>query len=244
MLELRNYVALGNMIRNYPRFLDNLKRYLTTVGSYPYAIEIRTPIGAVAPILYSYHDMLTANEIFCRLDYRADNTIKAVLDVGSNIGISALYFLTRNSTSRCYLYEPDKRNTTKLRQNLKSFEGRYQLVEKAVSDQGGMVDFGIEETGRYGGIGLQLKETIKIESLNINDVIDEILAKEERIDVLKIDTEGAEIRTIESIAPRNIERIRRIYLEAVPTHDLLPHLFDQIQYGGVCQLVRRNAQPL
>jgi len=105
----QHYIALFNMAKNYPDFLNNTIRYLTTTGFYPYDIEIRTPTGIVKPKIYSSHDMLTVNEIFCRLDYKADKNINIVVDLGSNIGISALYFLSRNNESRCYLYEPDKK---------------------------------------------------------------------------------------------------------------------------------------
>ena len=69
---------------------------------------MRTPAGVVAPTLHSSHDMFTVNEVFCREDYACGPGIRTVVDVGSNIGISALYFLTRDagvplpgSTSRC-----------------------------------------------------------------------------------------------------------------------------------------------
>jgi len=86
----QHYFALLNMYRNYPAFLHNLRRYLTGVGNYPYDIEVKTPTGMIRPTLYSHDDLLTVNEIFCRWDYYADNHISTVVDVGSNIGISAL----------------------------------------------------------------------------------------------------------------------------------------------------------
>jgi hypothetical protein len=89
------------MYRNYPDFTENLKRYLTARGEYPYSIRIKTPTGTIRPTLYTHDDILTVNEIFCREDYAADERVNVAVDVGSNIGISALYFLTRNHTSRC-----------------------------------------------------------------------------------------------------------------------------------------------
>src|SRR5262245_45844762 len=95
IVSREHYVALFNMARHYPRFFDNLYRYLTGNGSYPYRVEVRTPTGVVRPTLYSHHDLLTLNEIFCRNDYPASPEIRTVVDVGSNIGINALYFLSR-----------------------------------------------------------------------------------------------------------------------------------------------------
>ena len=235
-----HYVALFNMMKNYPDFMDNTRRYLTGRGEYPYDIKVRTPVGLIQPRLYTHHDILTVNEIFCRSDYYADKSLKTVVDLGSNIGISALYFLSRNKTSKCYLFEPDQKNITKLKANLSGFEDRYVLSEKAVSYESGQLEFGVEPTGRYGGIGVQTGETIIVECLEINDVLDDILTIEGSIDVLKIDTEGVEIKTVEAIDEGLAKRIKKIYLEARPNHALQPNVFDQRQYGTVCQLTNKN----
>ncbi len=41
--------------------------------------------------------MITLVECFGKLDYLADEDISCVVDFGSNIGVSAGYFLTRNN---------------------------------------------------------------------------------------------------------------------------------------------------
>ncbi len=239
MFGRHHYVALGNMFKNYPRSFNNLYRYLTAQGVYPYEIEIRTPTGIIRPLLYSHHDLLTVNEIFCRMDYAADHSINVVVDIGSNIGISALYFLTRNKTSRVHLFEPDPKNIIKLKKTLTGFEDRYELRENAVSDASGTVEFGVEETGRYGGIGVAGGDFIRVQCLHINDVLKNILEKEAFVDVLKIDTEGVEIQTVRAIIPEYLKRIKRIYMEATPKEKLHAALFDQRQYGTVCQMILR-----
>jgi FkbM family methyltransferase len=236
----QHYIALLNMVRVYPCFWSNLARYLSGRGQYPYQIEVRTPLGIISPTLYSHHDLLTVNEIFCRNDYLADRNIRTVVDLGSNIGISALYFLTRNRQAKCYLYEPDARNVEKLRNNLAGYEDRYELHEKAVSHQSGQLQFGIEPTGRYGGIGRDTGQMITVECLNINDVLAGILDRERYIDILKIDTEGVEIQTVEAMDEEYARRIGKIYLEARPGHPLRPDLFAQQQYGSVCRLTSKS----
>jgi FkbM family methyltransferase len=238
--EGQHYKALLNMWRYYPRFMENLWRYLTGYGAYPYEIEVRTPIGITKAMLYSHHDLLTVNEIFCREDYYASADTQVVVDLGSNIGISALYFLTRNRTSRCRLLEPDPKNTSRLRRNLAGFQERYELCECAVSSESGVVSFGVEPTGRYGGIGVNTGEYIRVQCREANEVLDEVLASEEVVDILKIDTEGAELGIVGCIRRPNLERIKRIFLEAHPRHSLHPEIFRQVQYGSVCRLTNRS----
>lgn len=213
-LQRGHYRALANMVRGYPRFAENLWRFLREGGAYPYRCAVRTPLGVVAPTLYSSHDISTVNEVFCRLDYPAGPQLQVAVDVGANIGISGLYFLTRTRTSRCYLFEPDPRNAERLRANLAAYEDRYALEECAVALDSGTVDFGVEDTGRYGGIGVQSDRRIRVRARAINDVLEGVLAHEPVIDVLKIDVEGLEAELVGAIRPDLLARIQRIYFKA------------------------------
>ena len=240
-LRRRNYRALVNMYRLYPDFPGNLHRYVLEKGAYPYVCAVRTPVGLVRPTLYSSHDLLTLNEVFCREDYFAPSNTGVVVDVGSNIGISALYFLTRNQECRCYLYEPVQRNRYRLRLNLADYKDRYVLHGHAVSGCSGVVSFGIESTGRYGGIGRHTGESIEVECRSMTSVLEDVIAREGRVDILKIDIEGLEIETVRSIRPELLERIRWIYFETpTPPGPLHSAAFEQRYRGNMCLLRTRH----
>src|SRR5262245_9632485 len=72
--------------------------------SAPARIRLRTPTGPVTLHLRNFESLKTAFSVFCREDYRvgAGQALHFV-DIGANVGISALYFLTRNAcnTVRC-----------------------------------------------------------------------------------------------------------------------------------------------
>lgn len=213
------YKALLGAFTAYSNPLENLKRYVFELGDYPYEVEVRTPIGKQKITLWTSHDIRTVNEIFCRKDYPARKDINTVVDIGSNIGISALYFLTRNTHVSCYLYEPNPENTDKLLANLAGFEARYTLQKVAVDIQNTQLTFAIEQTGRYGGLVIEniyrgncTEETI-VDCRDINDILSSILEKEQKIDILKIDTEGTELRIIKAIDQDLLSRIDSIYFE-------------------------------
>lgn len=224
------------MVRYYPEFWENLRRYLTAAGEYPYRPRVRTPTGEIGVTLYTHHDMLTLNEIFCREDYRVQNNIKVIVDIGSNIGLSALYFLTRNSESFCHLYEPNPENAEKLIRSLADFSGRFNLERNAVADFDGTATFGVEPTGRYGGLSVETGQSIEVRCLHINAVIEKVLEQHSSIDVLKIDTEGTELDIVQAIDPRFHARIFLILAESVPNRPLLAGAYRQFQYGSVCRL--------
>jgi FkbM family methyltransferase len=237
-LQPRHYRAVANIARVCHRPGAVLYRYLTGRGRYPWDLALRTPLGTVVPRLYSHHDLLTVNEVFCRLDYFLDERPRVVVDIGSNIGLSALYFLTRNAGTRCCLYEPVPENLRRLERTLDSYRDRYTVEAAAVADVEGEVEFGVEPTGRYGGIGVSTGASLRVRCRSINAVVEEVLERHGRIDLIKLDTEGAEERTIRAIAPEHLDRIGAFYLEAQPSGPLLPGLFRQEQYGEVVRLFR------
>jgi FkbM family methyltransferase len=236
LIGVQHYRAALKAFAVYNNPPIQLRNYLLACGSYPAEIRLRTPVGPISPTLYSSHDLLTVNEIFCREDYAASSDTKVVVDIGSNIGISVMYFLSRNKSAVCYGFEPLPENIDRLRHNTRHISSRVEISTAAVADFSGTAAFGVEPTGRYCGLGLQLESTITVETVHINDVLENVLSKHQTIDILKLDTEGAEIRTVAAIDQRFLKRIHRIYFEARPQQELLPRLFKQTQYGSVCRL--------
>ena len=228
------------MARRYPAFADVLKRYLFGGGDYPYACRVRTPMGIVAPLTYTHHDIFTVQEVFGREDYRAGRDLRVAVDIGSNIGISALYFLTRNGEARCYLYEPVPRNVERLRSNLTAYEDRYDLQDIAVAADGGTVAFTVEPFGRYGGIGVIGDQHIDVTCRAIAEVLDEVLAHEDRIDLLKIDTEGAEAATVGAIRPDQLRHIDTICFETSTPYNPDPAQFAMHFASDTCRLQWRS----
>jgi FkbM family methyltransferase len=234
-LRKRNYIAAKNMLTLYSDPFDAGKRYLAGLGDYPVSITVNTPCGPIQLRLHSHHDLLTVNEIFCREDYRADGRENIIVDFGSNIGISAAYFLSRNTTSFAYLFEPVPRNIDKLKANLKGFAGRYQLSQVAVALEPGVFTFGCEETGRYGGIGKVTENMIQVEAVSSNDVIRTILSKHGRIDILKVDIETLEKEVITALPQDLVECIRTCYVEYPFLSNPLSRTHEMRRYGGVAQ---------
>jgi FkbM family methyltransferase len=231
-----HYRAARNMARVYQHPMQVLYRYLSGAGEYPWDVPVRTPLNTVTPRIFSHAALRTLNEIFCRLDYRIDTAPKVIVDIGSNVGLSALYFLTRNAQSRCYLFEPVPDNVRRLEPNLAPFRDRYTLETNAVADADATVEFGVEPTGQYGGIGVRTGRSIQVRCRSINAVLEDVLRRESRIDLVKIDTEGAEQRTILAVEPRHLDRIGAFYAEARPGRPLLPGRFSQEQDGEVVRL--------
>jgi FkbM family methyltransferase len=224
--RLSNYTALLKMSRIHERPLQAAAAYFLGRGDYPASVRLRTPAGTIPVTLFTSHDAVTVHEIFCREDYKCSSLPRVVVDIGSNIGISALYFLTRSPSTYCELYEPDPRNVPRLLDNLADFSGRFTLHRSAVADREGTLPFLREPTGRYGSLGSQASsrpgdltpesatDVIDVEVEHINNVLSEAIARHGDIDLLKIDTEGVEVATVMAIDPLLRRHIRRIVIES------------------------------
>jgi FkbM family methyltransferase len=240
LFQQRHYLAACNMLRVYQHPVDAFGRYLLGRGQYPARIAINTPARPLTLTVYSHHDMLTVNEIFCRRDYRVKAPHDVIVDFGSNIGISAAYFLTSSPNAFVYLYEPLRRNTDRLRDNLRQFEGRYALQEVAVAQADGEVQFGWEDTGRYGGVGRQTGKYVSVPCRDSNKVLDEIIARHGGIDILKIDIETLERQVTERIPLAIARSIGRIFVEHTFRSNPLDRTHTCRQYGSVAQFVNKD----
>jgi FkbM family methyltransferase len=238
-----HYVAAVNMFRVYRKPFEMFRRYLLGQGTYPAVVEVKSPIGELSLNVYSAHDVVTVNEVFCRRDYRAERTDRIFVDFGSNIGISAAYFLSRNSDGFAYLFEPLARNIERLKRNLTRFEGRYELHEVAVGEQEGQVEFGWEETGRYGGVGKRTGQYVSVPCVDSNDALEQILSKHGRIDVLKIDIEALERQITERIPAKLAANILKLFVEFPFEANPLQYTHSHRRYSSVAQFFRLAETP-
>jgi FkbM family methyltransferase len=234
--QTMHYTAAVNIFRVYEKPLDVFGRYLTSGGEYPYTIRVKTPTGPLNLLVYSWHDVQTIHEVFARIDYPACQHDKIIVDFGSNIGISAAYFLSRNSDSFAYLFEPVPANVQRLKQNLSQFENRYSLEQVAVGLTDGEEEFGLEETGRYGGLGKDTGKCISVRCRDSNMVLAHVLARHDHIDILKIDIEGLDKSVFERIPIHLARRVQKIYVE-YGNHLKLTH--EYIQRGNIARFVNR-----
>jgi len=240
LLERRHYVAARNMLRLYDHPARMYVRYFLGTGKYPNTVRVRTPLGWLDLQLYTPHDLLTVNEIFCRDDYPADANDTVIVDFGSNIGISAAYFLSRTPQAYAYLFEPLPANIAKLKDNLRTFEGRYSLAEVAVGPEDGEVQFGWEETGRYGGVNADLGNSLTVMCRSSRTVLEEVIAKHGRIDVLKIDIETLEEAVVNDIPLELASKIKKIYVEFDFPTNPLAQTHTHSQYGIIAHFNRKS----
>lgn len=238
--EGQHYRALANMLIKYEQPAEALRRYLLGTGQYPHTFHIRMRNTLLHVKAYTYYDLLTINEIFCRIDYPCPDSARTIVDFGSNIGISALFFLSAAPTAHLFLFEPVPRNIERLRDTLSNYRGRYTLKEAAVGVAAGTVSFGVEETGRYGGITRESENRIQVDCVAAVETLNSILEQRETIDILKMDIEGFEDAVLAAIPKETAERIKTVYAETDSNSNPLSatHKFERRGSIGVFRNIR------
>lgn len=171
-------------------------------------------------IHYDKFDSLSylLKEIFINLSYfcRIDNDAPVIFDIGSNIGISMLFYKKLYPGATVYCFEPDPDIFGILERNVRENDLKNVfLVNSAVSDYTGRAGFYVPSWSS-GSSSLFLRK-LEIEK-SFADTVSEENAIEEKevevmkcsqfildkgishIDLLKIDAEGAEERIIKNLS--------------------------------------------
>ncbi len=129
------------------------------------------------------------------------------VDVGANMGYFSLLWTCLNPSNRAIAFEASPRNISLFRNNVERnhLGDRITIIPKAAGDRSGTAQFEIgpsDQTG-WGGMSLDSQDTISVPMTRLDDEI-----AEEKIDILKIDTEGAD--TLVILGCERLLRDRRI----------------------------------
>jgi len=187
--------------------------YLLRRGGRPAPVTVRTPTGPREVHLRHVHDYATIAEVYAEEVYPVDGQDRVVVDIGANVGLASVYALTRHAGVRVHAVEPVPENLAVLERNLAPFGDRVVLHRHAVALESGPVRFGVEPTGRYGGIDVGTGSQLEVQALAIEQLLEDVLEQEGRIDVLKIDVEGLERELLAAVPARIAARIGRVALE-------------------------------
>jgi FkbM family methyltransferase len=244
IFKIENYLAIIRFFSIHKKPLKRIVNEILSSGTYPKSLRFNTPTGTHQTRLYSPDDFSTFNLIFCRKDYLHKNKHKVILDIGSNIGISAIYWLTRNNKTIVYCYEPSSDNYQKLKKNLIQFEGRFFLYKKAVSSTSFVTYLNLDKSGVYNTINNNQKVNFlkkeKCDVLSINNCIEDIIKKHGKIDMIKIDNEGEELKTVASIDKKFWNIINCLNVDGESVKELVPKIFHYSKVGSAQRFLKND----
>ena len=142
-------------------------------------------------------------ETLAWLDFFSNKAnVRLLCDVGANIGIYSLFWLSLNSGNRAFAFEPFNSNFELLERNLRLNEylQRCQTFPCAVTEQNGDQPYRLSDS-RPGSSGFVLTDKGKLsEDLNLIKTLrlDSLFLKEAESMILKIDIDGADFSALKS----------------------------------------------
>ena len=156
------------------------------------------------------------DQVFLRQEYACIADIPGVefiVDCGANIGCSTYYLLHHYPKARAVVVEPDPANMTVCRRNLAPFGQRVTFVAAGIWSAAGSL---VIDRGRGAEWAIQVRlaeagERADIPGVTIPDLM--ALANFPRIDVLKIDIEGAEAELFGPSCSKWLPAVRNMAIE-------------------------------
>ncbi|MEO8589897.1 MAG: FkbM family methyltransferase [Flavobacteriales bacterium] len=139
---------------------------------------------------------------------------RVILDIGANIGMATLTFKRRYPDARVVAVEPDPENFDLLRRNTASLKG-VELLQAALTPMDGMIGF---ERDGLNPSGFHIRD-LKTGEQGVPAISMRTLMERfglERVDLLKLDIEGAEKELFEAADLAWMDRVDTI---AVELHD-------------------------
>lgn len=179
-------------------------------AQFPWGMVEYTDSGAIRQQL----DAIFFEKIYQFVGTTKSDRPHRIVDCGSNIGLSAIWFLQNYSGCELTCYEADSRLTKIAKANIQraGFSGD-QVINAAVWTEDGKIGFSSSGDD---------KGSVSHESAKRVDCIDLSIAISEETDLLKMDIEGAEFPVLKKLFETGvIQRVKRI---AVEFHDVDAHL--------------------
>jgi len=166
--------------------------------------EIRVPDAG--SFLGVYQEMFI-DEIY---KFNSKNFSPVIIDCGSNIGLSILYFKQLYPTAKIIGFEADPDIYNILYNNISIFgHNDVELINKAVWTKEGYIEFQVEG-GASGMItdNSGAENVIRLPSIRLKDTLRQF----ETIDFLKVDIEGAEYDVIQD-CQEELHRAHHLFIE-------------------------------
>lgn len=157
--------------------------------------------GSIVPIRFRQQDIYVIGEMLHDHPYRLRTTLPehpVIFDAGANIGLSALWFAARYPGAHLFCFEPEAACFALLQENLRQLRTA-RLERVALGETTGAVDLRVTSHASDHSIfdtgSPAAPQRVALRRL------DEYLQEHaiERVDLLKLDVEGSELRVLEGL---------------------------------------------
>lgn len=222
LLSLNNNVSKKDYIINDDR-LEILKNLIKDERASNVCLDMKF-LGSHLSMRIDDSDIRVFKQIFVDNEYDSLNlpeTANTIVDLGANIGLSALFFLKKYPNAHIIAVEPDTVNFEFMKRNLEDYSNHVALLQAAIWPSDGAVslvehDESNEGLGAWGYRTETLTEGAEasVSAISIPTLMNQFSM--DFIDILKVDIEGAEYELFEKGYESWLDKVGLIIIE---THD-------------------------
>jgi FkbM family methyltransferase len=164
-------------------------------------------------------DFKIFTEIFIdnEYDFKSSEIPEVIIDCGANIGLATVYFKNKYPDVKIFAIEPDINNFELLKKNTEFYDD-IVCINAAVWNQNSFIALNVLdlEECAYRSYECTEKDTHLVNSITIENIIDKYNLS--KIDILKIDVEGAEKEIFSNNYKKFLDITEMIMIEL---HDLI-----------------------
>lgn len=170
-----------------------------------YSVDVRPGTCDVI----TYYDVVV-RELYGRMPI---DSVATVIDCGANIGMASAYMLSRFPSSHVWAIEPDPTNFDLCARNLEQFGERAHLLRAAICGHSQPVKAALTLAGTWAStvVSTTTDDPGAFEGIGMDDLLTRLGLP--RVDLLKIDIEGAEVDVFSSGPLHWLDRIGCIEVE-------------------------------
>jgi FkbM family methyltransferase len=174
--------------------------------------------GEVVYLRFQTSDQCVYKEVVLDKDYEFDLgfTPKIIVDVGANIGLSAIFFANRYPSAKIVAIEPEDSNFAMLERNVRGYK-QITPIHAAIWTNEGIIHLSTptEERGHWDKWGITVSEDGRgqeVRAVSLRYLMGQLNLP--KIDLLKMDVEGSEIEIFSTC-----DWLPLINVLVVETHD-------------------------
>lgn len=208
--------------------------------AYPFTLRARS---GIAVRIESWHDAATAWVVFCRQEYAVPADARCIVDLGANWGAFTLYAAGRAPAARIFSIEPHPDEHPRLLRNVAAngLDGRVTVWQHAVAGAGGTRWMDADPAHPSPSRGIHPAATdapppasVQVQAVTLAEVLDRARAAAgvQRIDLVKMDVEGAEHEVLPHLPPEALAAVDAWQMEYHPNGPRAP-LFAALRRAGL-----------
>ena len=177
----------------------------------PLQLRLRAFDRSFTCLIDDHTQLLAFKDVFLDEDYRVGRDIapRVIVDLGSNVGASLIYFRLRYPHARLIGVEADPVTFKRLQRNVAQFDG-IEVVNVAVAREGGTMQFLRYSGSSWANSLIPLwgpaNISVPVKAISLDDLFDDYELTS--VDLLKMDIEGAEWQVLPYF--RQLDKVRTI----------------------------------